>query len=59
MRPGRPIIRRCSDRHHFRRVRPLAVQPVERVDHIGGEIGGATEPVGVEELHVVGVECVR
>src|SRR5580704_17217740 len=41
--PDHPQVQ--PDRHHFRRVRPLAVQPVERVDHIGGEIGGATEPV--------------
>jgi hypothetical protein len=35
-----------SDRHHFRRVRPLAMQPVEGVDDIGGEIGGAVENDG-------------
>ena len=47
------------DRHHLRGVRPFAMQPVEGVDHISGEIGGAAEPVGMEELHVVGVERVR
>ena len=31
------------DRHHFRRVRPLAMQPVEGVDDIGGKIGGAAK----------------
>src|SRR6516164_3793430 len=46
------------DRHHLRGMRPLAMQPVEGVDRIRGEIGGAAEPVGMEELHVVGVERV-
>ena len=40
-------------------MRPLAMQPVEGVDRISGEIGGAAEPVGMEKLHVVGVERVR
>jgi hypothetical protein len=44
------------DRHHLRGMRPFAMQPVEGVDRISGEIGGAAEPVGMEELHVVGVE---
>src|SRR5262245_2860077 len=47
------------DRYHFRGMRPLAMQPIEGVDRIRGEIGGAAEPVGMEELHVVGVERVR
>jgi hypothetical protein len=51
--PDHPQVQ--PDRHHFRRVRPFAVQPVERVDHVAGEISGATEPVGVEELDVVGL----
>src|ERR1700741_3082882 len=42
-----------SDRHHLRGMRPLAMQPVEGVDRISGEIGGAAEPVGMEELHDV------
>ena len=59
MRPGRPIIRRCSPIDIiFGACAPFAMQPVEGVDHISGEIGGAAEPVGMEELHVVGVERV-
>jgi len=55
--PDHPQVK--ADRHHLRRVRPLAMQPVEGIDHIGGEIGGAAEPVGMEKLHVVGVERIR
>src|ERR1700758_367893 len=36
------------DRHHLRGMRPFAMQPVEGVDRISGEIGGAAEPVGME-----------
>ena len=43
------------DRHHLRGMRPFAMQPVEGVDRVSGEIGGAAEPIGMEELHVVGV----
>src|SRR5580700_3568652 len=43
--PDHPQVK--ADRHHLRRVRPLAMQPVEGIDHIGGEIGGAAEPVGM------------
>jgi len=46
------------DRHHLRGMRSLAMQPVEGVDRIRGEIGGAAKPVGMEELHVVGVESI-
>src|SRR5215831_7831501 len=46
------------DRHHLRGMRPFAMQPVEGLNHISGEIGSAAKPVGVEELHVVGVEGV-
>ena len=34
--PDHPQVK--ADRHHLRRVRPLAMQPVEGIDHIGGEI---------------------
>jgi hypothetical protein len=43
--PDHPQVK--ADRHHLRHVRPLAMQPVEGIDHIGGEIGGAAEPVGI------------
>src|ERR1700730_17927928 len=47
------------DRHHLRGMRPFAMQPVEGVDRISSEIGGAAEPAGMAELHVVGVKRVR
>src|SRR6516162_8921797 len=47
-----------ADRHDFRRVRAFSMKPTEGIDHIRCKIAGAAEPVGVEELHVVCIECV-